>query len=224
MTTSEVLRDGFAYPFRENGRMILIWGAILGVGSGLVSFLPVIGLIAGLILSAYFCAIFFEIMITSATGSNDCIGFPNLSDLLDDLILPFFKVVAVGLFSFAPAILLAFSVLENSVGELLFIPLVGVGIIYFPMAILAVGILGTFRGMLPDIVVPAILKVGGLYWAIVGILFGVFLVKIYLLGFLSDIFIVGALVSAFVSMLTLMINGRLLGLLYRNKEDELEWV
>lgn len=204
--------------------MILIWGAILGVGSDLASLLPVIGLIAGLILAAYFCAIFFEIMITSASGSNDCIGFPNLTDLLDDLIMPFFKVVAVGLFSFSPVILFAFTMpAETGFGVVGFLLLVA-GMIYFPMAILAVGILGTFRGMLPHIVFPSILKAGGLYWAIVGILFVVYLVENYLLGFLSEIFIVGALVSAFVSMLTLMINGRLLGLLYRNKEEELEWI
>ena len=204
--------------------MILVWGAILGVGSDLASLLPILGLIASLILAAYFCAIFFEIMVTSASGSNDCIGFPNLTDLLDDLILPFFKVVAVGLFSFAPAVLFAFSLPVGSASDVILFALMGVGLIYFPMAILAVGILGTFRGLLPHIVVPSILKAGGLYWAIVGILFAVFVVKIYLLGFLAEIFIVGALVSALVSMLTLMINGRLLGLLYRNKEEELEWI
>ena len=204
--------------------MILIWGAILGVGSYLVSFLPILGLIAGLILTAYFCAIFFEIMITSASGSNDCIGFPNLTDILDDLILPFFKVVAVALFSFAPAILFAFSSSEGFAAEMIMLLLAGVGIIYFPMAILAVGILGTFRGMLPHIVVPSILKAGGLYWAIVGILFAVYVLESSLLGFLDQFFLVGALVSSFVSMLTLMINGRLLGLLYCHKEEELEWI
>lgn len=204
--------------------MILIWGAILGVASDLASILPVLGVIAGLILAAYFCAIFFEVMITSAGGSNDCPGFPNLADILDDLILPFIKVAAVALFSFAPFLIYAFSVPAETSSGLIALPLIGIGLAYFPMAILAVGILGTFRGMSPHIVIPSILKAGGLYWAIVGILFAVYLVESYLLGFLSGIFIVGALVTALVSMLTLMLNGRLLGILYRNKEAELEWI
>lgn len=128
------------------------------------------------------------------------------------------------LFSFAPAILFAFSTSEGGASGLILLSLIGVGFIYLPMAILAVGILGTFRGLLPHIVIPSILKAGGLYWGIVGILFMVYLIENYALGFVSDVFIVGALISAFVSMLTLMINGRLLGLLYCNKEEELEWI
>ncbi|MDQ8190702.1 hypothetical protein [Roseibacillus persicicus] len=224
MRTTEILRDGLAYPFRENGRMILIWGAILGVASDLASILPVIGLIAWLVLAGFFCSTFFEIMVSSASGSDDCPGFPNLSDLLEDLILPFIKVVAVALFSFAPALIFAFTADGGAATYVLLMALVGVGIVYFPMAILGVGILGTFRALSPHIVVPSIFKAGGLYWAIVGILFAVYVLQSFLLALLGEIFIVGALVAAFVSMLALMINGRLLGLLYRNKEDELEWI
>ena len=56
-----------------------------------------------------------------------------------------------------------------------------------------------------------------------GILLVVSLVQNYFFGFLSGTFIVGALVWAFVNMVT-DVNGRLLGLLYRNKEEELEWI
>ena len=58
--------------------MILLWGSILGVFSDLASLAGILGLIAGLFLAAYFCAIFFEIMMSSATGNSDSPGLTML--------------------------------------------------------------------------------------------------------------------------------------------------
>lgn len=199
--------------------MVLIWGTILGILLQLCALAPVFGLIAMLVLSAYFCAIFFDILVTSATGSDDGSGFPDLADLLEDLIFPYLKVAGVLILSFLPAFL--FDAVIPNVG---FVVGAIFGIIYFPMAILAVAILGRFTAMGPQIVFPAIVSAGGRYWLIVVSLLVVFLLKIFVLAFLEDIFIVGNILSAFVGMVTLMINARFLGLLYREKEEELCWL
>lgn len=223
MTIKETLQDCLAYPFRDNGRMVLIWGMILGIFfqlcSLVCSLVPVFGLIAMLILSAYFCAIFFDILVTSATGTDDCSGFPDLADLLEDLIFPYLKVAGVLIVSFLPAFLLdaVLPEVDFLVGSIF-------GIAYFPMAIFAVAILGRFTAMGPQVVFPAIVIAGGKYWLVVGSLLVLFLLKMFVLSFLDNIFIIGSILTAFVDMLALMLNARFLGLLYREKEEELGWL
>lgn len=219
MTIKETLQDCLAYPFRDNGRMVLIWGMILGIFFQLCSLVPVFGLIAMLILSAYFCAIFFDILVTSATGTDDCSGFPDLADLLEDLIFPYLKVAGVLIVSFLPAFLL-----DAVLPEVGFLVGSIFGIAYFPMAILAVAILGRFTAMGPQVVFPAIVIAGGKYWLVVGSLLVLFLLKMFVLSFLDNIFIIGSILTAFVDMLALMLNARFLGLLYREKEEELGWL
>ena len=219
MTIRETLKDAFAYPFRDNGRMILIWGTILGVASHFASLIPVIGLIAFLALSAYFCAIFFDIILTSATGTDDCPGFPDLADILEDLIFPYLKVIGAVFISFFPFII------ANFVAPMpVIMVMLGLGIIYFPMAILAVAILNRFTAMGPQIVFPAIMNAGGRYWFTVAFLFLFLLAQSFVSSIFGDIPILGILLVAFLGMVALMVNGRTIGLLYREKEEELHWL
>jgi hypothetical protein len=92
------------------------------------------------------------------------------------------------------------------------------------MAILAMVILGTFGAVSPHIVLPAIARVGRLYWFIVGLLVLTFIAVDILELLTQNLFIVGSIFSSFLLMLSLMINGRLIGLLYRHREEELDWV
>lgn len=224
MNNRALFKDSFRYPFRENGRMILIWGTILSGIPALTAWIPMIGPIVSLLIGAYLCAVFFEVMVTTATGSDDCSGFPDLSDILEDLIMPFIKIVAALLVSFLPYLILLFSLSDSALFQPLSYLLIVFGIAYFPMAILAVGILHTFTALSPHIVVPAIKDAGGFYWVIVGILILVFVLESVVEAIFGDFFFLGVVTSAFIGMLALMINGRLIGLLYRNREEELGWV
>ena len=221
MSFRAVLQDAFRYPFRENGMMVLVWGTILGIFMSLAAFVPILGIIALLILSAYFCAIFFDIILTTSSGSDDCVGFPDLSDFLEDLILPYLKVVLAFIVGILPGMLLVILLPELSFASLF--PIVSMAI-YFPMAILAMVVLGSFAGVSPHIVFPAIGRVGKLYWFIVALIVATNL-TINLLSFITqDIFILGSIFNSFLTMLSLMIIGRLIGLLYRNRAEELDWV
>jgi hypothetical protein len=224
MDFRSVLQDAFAYPFRENGVMVLVWGTILGIFMSLAGFAPIIGFIAILILSAYFCAVFFDIIMTTSSGSDDCVGFPSASDFFEDLILPYLKVVLAVIVSVIPALVIAYF-LGGILPEFIILLLPGLFVaIYFPMAILAMVILGTFGAVSPHIVLPAIASVGRLYWFIVGLLVLTFILVIILELLTQNIFILGSIFSSFLAMLSLMINGRLIGLLYRHREEELDWV
>ncbi|MDP0491317.1 MAG: hypothetical protein Q7Q71_09740 [Verrucomicrobiota bacterium JB023] len=224
MTKQNLLHDAVQYPFKGNGKYVLLWGALLGVATDLASLAGPLAFFALLVLSAYFCATFFEILVTSATGSSEEPGFPNLADIVDDIIYPYLKVVSCILVSFAPSFIYGWSVGSGDGSPVISLVLLLLGAVYLPMAILAVGILDSFTAMLPQTVLPAIPRAGGLYWVIVAILFAVTMVTNFVDAVLGDVFVIGSLVMAAVSMLGLMINGRLLGLLYREKADELDWI
>jgi hypothetical protein len=92
------------------------------------------------------------------------------------------------------------------------------------MAILAVVILGYTGALSPHIVIPAIFRGGWIYWI------GVFLLlALYFLGAVVDhVFsgqiIVGHLMMAIVGSYTLMTNARILGVVYRERQEELGWL
>ncbi len=102
--------------------------------------------------------------------------------------------------------------------------LLGLGVVYFPMAMLAVVVLGYTGALSPLIVIPAIFRGGWLYW--VGVLM---LCVLYVGGsvidkYLSGSLIIGTLVMSVVGSYTLMTNARILGVVYRERQDELGWL
>lgn len=197
-------------------------GSVLYVVSAAVTAAPIIGLCAVLLLFGYFCATFFTIVQSTAVGDGDAPEFPNITGLWDDLVWPTVQVVLVFLVSFSPFIVC--SIWAGGVGSLLSNALLILGGVYFPMAMLAVVVLGYTGAMSPHIVVPGIIHAGWFYWVAVVLL----LLIRQLEGLLSDVLgasmILGAIVMSIASMYVLMTSGRILGLVYRNKEDELGWL
>lgn len=97
--------DIFTYPLRGGGKWLLIIGTILGVASDIASFAPLLGIIATFLLTGYFCAIYFDIIQTSATGSDEAPHVPELSNIMEDILAPWIKTLIVGLVCFLPLIL-----------------------------------------------------------------------------------------------------------------------
>ncbi len=96
--------DAASYPFRESGKYMLIWGAVLSVIASLAGLAPILGFFAVLFISAYFCATYFSIVETTAVGQAIAPQFPDVSNTLEDLLVPFLKVLAVFVISFLPYI------------------------------------------------------------------------------------------------------------------------
>ncbi|MDA7935750.1 hypothetical protein N9C01_00160 [bacterium] len=213
--------DAASYPFRESGKYMLIWGAVLSVIASLAGLAPILGFFAVLFISAYFCATYFSIVETTAVGQAIAPQFPDVSNTLEDLLVPFLKVLAVFVISFLPyiAYLLATGV-DDAIADLLLI----LGIVYFPMAILAVIVLGYLGAMSPMIVIPGIFRAGGSY--IVAVLF---LALIYFLeAFVAEIFenslFIGPIIMGLLGMYVLMASARTLGKVYQNRSEELNWL
>jgi len=215
------IKDAFSFPFRGGGKYILLVGGVLGVISDLASLAPLIGIIAVIFMLGYMISTYFQIIQSSATGSDEAPEFPEMSNILEDLIYPVLQVIFVGVVSFIP--FFAWRIFSEGGGAIEFL-LVLLGIAYFPMAMMAVVVLGQLRAASPLLVVPAIMNSGGYYWIAVASLIFLYILESLIMEFFDGFFIVGTLVAAFLGMYTLMTNGRILGLIYREKEEELGWL
>lgn len=218
-----ILQDIFTYPFRGSGKYMLLFGVVLSLVSRLASFAPAFGNIAVLILAAYLTATYFEIIETTATGSDEAPVFPNVTSFWEDMIWPLLKSVIVALFSFAPLWIYAIMADGHTRPEWV-LALAGLGAIYFPMAMTAMVVLGYLGAMLPHIVVPAIFRAGGLYWLAVFLIILIYLFQSFIEGGLAGIPILGAMVASLIKIVAMMLNGRTLGILYRERREEMGWI
>lgn len=219
-----IFKDILTYALRGSGKYVLLTCVILSVIGDLASLAPLFGLIASLLISGYFCAIYFQMIQSSATGGKDAPEFPETANIFEDIIWPMLQVMVVLFVSLAP--LITYRLVVG--GDHLQIPvaygLLGLGVVYFPMAMLAVAVLGYTGALSPHIVLPALFKGGWIYW--IGVLS---LVILYIAGdaietMLSKTFILKHLVMAVVGGYTLMTNARILGVVYRERQEELGWL
>lgn len=217
-----MLSDSFSYAFRGSGKYMLIIGAVLYVVISVASFAPIFGIFAYLFLSAYFCATYFSIIESTAVGDSEAPNFPDVSNVLEDLIWPMIKVLVVGIFSFLPLILYG-QFLADGEDLISRILLIG-GIVYFPMAILAVVVLGYLGAMSPHIVIPGIFRAGWRYGLGVVMLYVIYTFEGSMSEVLHGRVIMGTIIMGFVGMYVLMTSARILGLVYKDREEKLCWL
>lgn len=215
--------DIITYPFRGGGKYILLIGAMLSLGSDLASMAPLVGGIASLLLFGYFCAVYFKIIESSAVGGKEAPEYPELSNLMEDVIWPMLQIVLILLVSFGPLWGYLFAFGEAANGGVV-LALTCLGILYAPMALLAVVILGYMGALSPHIVIPAVFRAGWLYLAAILLLGAIYGIEACITHFLAGWFIVKFLILAVTSMYCLMANGRALGLIFRDRREELNWV
>ena len=158
-----IVGDALKYPFRGNGKYILLVGAILLILTDIASFAPLIGMIAQLIMFGYFCSSYFAIIQTTSTGSDEAPQFPSASDPVDDIIMPALWVTGVVLLASAPAIAY-FLIGSTPLTATAEFAMMAFFALYFPMAMLAVVNRGTLAAALPHVVVTSIFRACCIYW------------------------------------------------------------
>jgi len=217
-----IITDSFSYAFRRSGKYMLITGAVLSVILSIVSVAPLFGFLSYIFLSGYFCAIYFSIIESTAVGDSEAPSFPDVSNILEDLAWPIIKVFLIGCLSFAPFILYILFVEhgQNFISDILLI----FGMIYFPMAILAVVVLGYLGAFSPHIVIPSIIRGGWLYWLAVVLLYVIYTLQGILAQILGGHIILGTLIMGVVGMYVLMTSARILGLVYKSRKEQLQWL
>lgn len=214
-------QDIATYAWRGDGKYILFLGSVLPVAYTLSA--PALGGIVSLMVLGYLVALSFDIIQTTATGSDEAPDFPTITSLVDDVWTPLLQSTVAAIVAFAPAVVTSLYFGETATTSWLITGLWIGGSIYYPMALLAVAITGSLTSLSPTVILPSLFRAGWLYWA--GILI-FFLIKGVetLLGHLPlSPFIIGPVLAVF-SLYVLMTNARILGLIYRRHSDDFQWL
>src|SRR5688572_11762592 len=94
-------QDIATYAWRGDGKYILFLGSVLPVVYTLT--LPALGGIVSLMVFGYLVAMSFDIIQTTATGSDEAPDFPTITSLVDDVWTPLLQATIAGIVAFAPA-------------------------------------------------------------------------------------------------------------------------
>jgi hypothetical protein len=221
----ELITDAFAYPFRGSGISLLIVG---GAFFGFIDLLSrswrrgLFFLIFGL---GYLSAFLFRIVASSAAGEREPPGWPEFTDLWESVAIPFLQMAAPWVACLAPAALPFFFLGWTPAGLGVALAVAGVMSLYLPMAILAIAVNDSVGAMHPGNVLPAIRAVPGPYLVIWGLFAAVGALSGTLQALVAgSVPFVGFAVNAVVSLYFLMVEMRLLGLLYCRYAERMQLV
>jgi pSer/pThr/pTyr-binding forkhead associated (FHA) protein len=223
-TFGQMLSKSFAYPFKGNGLILLVTGTIFFgfldvLTSSRLSMARGGGILLIVITYGYLFAYMQKVVCASAEGDPEPPTWPEVTDMYQDIIQPFFLFLSTLLASFLPGFIL--SLTQPLAGTLLLF----LGAIYFPMAVLAVAMADSIGGLNPLIVISAILKVPAQYIVAV-IVCGILLVVRGILPSVVDslgIPILPKFLLAFFGLLLIMIEMRILGVLYFTNKRKFGW-
>ena len=213
-----LVSDALTYPLRGSGKYMLLWGAVLSVIASIAGFAPLFSFFAALFISAYFCATYFTIVETTAVGPSEAPQFPDVSNILEDLLWPLFKVVIVFTLCYLPHLAYLLTTGNNDAIATFLLVL---GLIYFPMAILAVIVLGYLGAMNPMI---GIFRAGESYLLAVIFLRLIYFLQATVAEALGGYFIIGGLVMGLFGMYVMMASARTLGKVYQDRNEALGWL
>jgi len=218
--------DALTYPIRSGGWIMIVLGAILGVVFDIGSIAPVLGFAVFVFGGGYFCAFYFDIVGSTMCGHDDVPDWPGFSDIVDEIVSPLLKVIGLVLISFGPAIAVLIyngSAEPEVLSGAPFVAAIAFGVFYFPMAIIANQAFGTFTSVLPHVVVPAIFKALPGYLIAVVALAAVYAVAALAQTYAVRVPIAGWFFSWAVSLYGLMFQARLIGLIYRARQEVLDF-
>jgi hypothetical protein len=166
----------------------------------------------------------FKIVNSSGNGDQEMPDWPSFADFYVDIIRPYFLVLGTVTFSVFPAVvywLLAWK-LGFGMYWIGFI-LLAVGLFYLPMGILCVAIYDSGEGLSPAVGIPAIVKTFPAYMVALAVLIVIVVIRFLTQFILQMIPFVGPIVGNIISFYFLIVEVRILGLLYYGYEDKLHW-
>lgn len=222
----EQVPGAFAFPFKRGGLMLIVIGGLFfwlaGATAG-VTF----GVIGAVIGGGYLAAYMLRIINHTANGGDELPDWPGFADMWEDIVLPFGLILAVNLFSFAPAIAyFAAGIYYHILNFWIFVALLGLGLFYLPMGLLGAAIYDSVSGLNPVMIIPSIFKTFGAYlvactvMVLIAVLRGVFSVVLPRI----PVLFVGSAIEGILSFYFITVEMRILGLLYRTYEERLGWL
>jgi pSer/pThr/pTyr-binding forkhead associated (FHA) protein len=228
------LPGAFGYPFRGSGILILIVSTI--VFSLLQGFVGIFTILLSIMAVGYLFTYMQNIIYATAAEEKEMPDLPAF----DDLFGAAFRLAGTIIVSFGipiAVVVMQFFSEENTFGAAI-MPTIILGCLYFPMAFLAVAMKDTVLAANPLVVIPAILKIPFQYLIAAVLLSAVYGIRMLGDSFAGDVgdksmmsksmgelfmgFGVRAIWS-FISVYLLVVNMRILGLLYVANKQKLGW-
>jgi len=207
----------------DGARSIAKFGLMYGWAA--VGFLTVLGV-------GYLMAYLRRILNATALGEEEMPDWPEISDYSNDIVSPFRQLIATVFVSFLPAIgLTLYAIFAGGEGDTTWMgwatpALMILGCVYFPMAFMAVAMYDSVVALNPLLVIPSIAKVLKEYVLTVVMLAFILLLRWLLNGQLKTLLpipLVPTLIFSLIQLYLMIVEMRILGLLYRNKKYELGW-
>ena len=235
----------FIYPFRGGGVFVMIVGLMIFIGLKLGTILMraggirsiVMGIVMEISAGGYLFTYLQNILFATANEERELPDLPGVDNFLEDVLLPFFRLVGLAIVCFGPAIGLAFlapriTFLPAAIAQL-------IGYVYFPMAFLAVAMLDSVVAANPLLVVRSMFRVPLEYIFALAFLFFVSVIyfggmyaigQIFYEGFetrsMGMLFgMIGSYVfMSLVGLYLLLVAIHILGLIFATKKDKLGWL
>lgn len=248
VTFGMAMKDVFHYPFRAAGVGMLVLGTIFFYGIRLTTafnLFPVIALVVGVLVTGYFSNWWMEICRRSAVWEDEPPDFPDPT-MWTELLADWAKIVAAQIAAFLPMIALTIYLFASGMIDLEAGPeaiaawdpgqivLVGAalvvfglfGLAYYPMALMANALLHTWTAAFnPFFVIRSIARIPAAYLAVVGVS-----AAIWIAAFVTEalieaqgIVLVGGILITFVEMYVMVVQMRMLGLLFGRNQGRLGW-
>jgi hypothetical protein len=234
--------QAFKYPFVGDGLMLLFGGTFFfgfldmanyisrhAFKYGLRAMMMRVTIFTFIFGTGYLFAYLKKIIAATADGDPHMPDWPEFSEWQADIVTPMFQFVVVSLLSFGAALILQIwgAWAEWDYAWMLVVPAALVGCVYFPMAFLGVAMFDTLEAALkPAFVVGSILRVPREYSLAAAIFVGIIGIRWaseWVFGVLMKIPLVPALLADLIMIYLLMIEARILGLLFLSKRRTLGW-
>jgi len=216
--------SAFVFPFHRNGLILLVSGTVFFV---IMNFLSGAAGIVGLGLGIFSCGYLFNflqsVITTSALGETDMPGWPDFDGWLESGLEPFLQLLGILAVCFGPAFV--YSRFAPDVRVWPAAALWIAGLLYFPMALLAVAMYDSLRALNPMLIVLSILRVPLEYAATCSVL-GLLLLILGGSNWLDKNLkapLLSTIVDEFLLLYTLTVMARLAGLLFYGAKHRLGW-
>jgi hypothetical protein len=231
------VRDAFKYPFIGDGLILLIGGTFFFGFLDAANYISRNGMVfamRGTMMRAviitfvlgtgYMFSFLKNVIYTSALGDRHMPDWPEISEWQSDIVSPMFQFVMVTLLSFGPAIGV-YVWADGDYPWLVALVALG-GCIYFPMCFLGVAMFDSLAALNPLFVIGSILRVPREYSIATSIFIGILGVRWLCesaFTMLLHIPLVPTLVADLICLVLLIVEARILGLLYLSEKNTLGW-
>lgn len=211
------------YPLRRNGPALLVGGGLVFTGLAVLSRITTIFFwIPALFTLGYLASYTMTIIESSSRGNPDPPDYPDFSNFWDSVLGPFWIAVSASLIPSALPVAYLLVVGPNFGVA----PCIALGLIYWPMALVAGA---TFQSALVTLDLPRVVRAiricGKEYFLGILVMYGLVLVSILfcLLAEMVLHWLASAVMVQILGLYFLLMEMHLLGRIYRNHEPEIGW-